>query len=618
MQHQSSHLGPTPLSSELDDFCALLRLPLGPSCIPLRFLGIEPNHSVLRLGILQPDLILGSGAGIPLRRVLADSKLPATGKLILAYLIAKSYWQYYQSAWIKTNWSLETIHFLPEDRGGLDLTFNPYAPFLDLHTSDQPATVPQELKDASHYVHRHPQILVLGLLLFQICNDIPYETEISKAFSPIAVNRDCAHFFKRKRQGSWPALDLDSYYVNTYKNTVAECFPAQNTSNFEGTLLDPELNHHDRRALLRDKVVLPLHGLLQGMQVLDQDENICVDAFSSNSTCIDQTGQFDSAAQEWLNKISRSWLTSHIRDKLKSGDRYNPRTPILSRPKIAVLDTGYDPGSGFLTNAHKIRLRGRWKDFWADSASPIDADGHGTSMLSLVVNIASFADIYVARIASTNEDIHNERQKTSDNLAKAIDWAVCEQKVDIVSMSFGWDKEILVNDKPIISNMISKCLAYRDQKVLFFAAASNFGGGTKEMFPAIHKSVFSIRATNTEGFHPHFNPALIRNEAFVLGTLGCNVPTSQRGNTLIPLGRTGTSVATAIAVGLVALIIGYINATQAKKWESLRAYDSMMCLLETLSEEPEAKKRFITPNRFPTHPDAIQDFEARLTTACNS
>ena len=123
-------------------------------------------------------------------------------------------------------------------------------------------------------------------------------------------------------------------------------------------------------------------------------------------------------AQEWLRKVNRSWLVSHIRDGLKGSRHYNPRVPLPSRPKVALLDTGYDPNASFLAHPHKMRLKGHWKDFWEGQEHPNDDDGHGTSMLSLILEVAPFADIYVARIAGGSKNMQNERERTSDNLAK--------------------------------------------------------------------------------------------------------------------------------------------------------------------------------------------------------
>lgn len=238
--------------------------------------------------------MLGCGAGVPLQKVLEDNKLPAVGRLILAYFVARSFWQYYQSDWMRTNWDLRTIQFLPEeDIGDSDLAFNPYVPFLDLQTPDSLPTAPKEFEGGGGYIHQHPRILILGLLLFQICSESPYETKISAEFSPRSVNHDCVHFNRLMTGGKWPALGLNSCYAKAYKNIVAECFPACYTSDVEGTLLDRKLDIPARRALLRKKVVVPLHGLLKGMELFDQDDKIRPAALECKNQSVDETGEFE-------------------------------------------------------------------------------------------------------------------------------------------------------------------------------------------------------------------------------------------------------------------------------------------------------------------------------------
>jgi hypothetical protein len=79
-----------------------------------------------------------------------------------------------------------------------------------------------------------------------------------------------------------------------------------------------------------------------------------------------------------------------------------------------VIDTGYDPAASFLRKSQKKRLslQGQpgdplyhWKDFWGDKIDPTDTDGHGTSMLSLLMQIAPFADFCIARIAGSDKDL---------------------------------------------------------------------------------------------------------------------------------------------------------------------------------------------------------------------
>ena len=76
--------------------------------------------------------------------------------------------------------------------------------------------------------------------------------------------------------------------------------------------------------------------------------------------------------------------------------------------KIAVLDTGYDAEADFFRSRdRKSRLTSstnQWKDFVESSKRPVDFHGHGTRVLSLLMQLAPLADIYVARIASNSDD----------------------------------------------------------------------------------------------------------------------------------------------------------------------------------------------------------------------
>jgi hypothetical protein len=163
-------------------------------------------------------------------------------------------------------------------------------------------------------------------------------------------------------------------------------------------------------------------------------------------------------------------------------------------------------------------------------------------------------------------------------------------------MSFGWDDECLVNGKYVVRDAISNARSARSQNILFFASASNYGGGKDELFPARESQVFSIRGTDYNGKHCDFNASLPREPGTnVYGTLGEDVPTAQRGGSEEAILRTGTSPATAIAAGIAAVVIGYIDAFATRySWQHLRTMDGFQKLLSELSTEPEVRKRFLT------------------------
>lgn len=70
--------------------------------------------------------------------------------------------------------------------------------------------------------------------------------------------------------------------------------------------------------------------------------------------------------------------------------------------RIAVLDTGYDPTNMFFRHpSQRDRLAGRWNDFVAVSGPPVDDSGHGSKVLSIIMQLAPDADVYVGRITSS-------------------------------------------------------------------------------------------------------------------------------------------------------------------------------------------------------------------------
>ena len=256
-------------------------------------------------------------------------------------------------------------------------------------------------------------------------------------------------------------------------------------------------------------------------------------------------------------------------------------------------------------------------------------------MLDLLLKVAPFADICVARIAQFNQDLGGPDIGTSQQRlaqvstfpdsgsldliklnvsSKAIKWATEVQQADIVSLSLGWEHE-QTTEKRWVANAISRALDFRDQKLLFFASASNYGGGTRELFPARHPGVFSIRATDHSGTHQSFNPSLPEDSSTtVYGTLGVGVSTLRRNGLQTPVVRTGTSPATAIASGIAALIIAYINTSnQGASWDDIKTQSGYERLLQKLSTEPEARKQFITLEEIYHAPTALGRILTKVT-----
>jgi len=247
------------------------------------------------------------------------------------------------------------------------------------------------------------------------------------------------------------------------------------------------------------------------------------------------------------------------------------------RIRIAVLDTGYDAATIFFSDrSRKRRIQG-WKDVALEpSASGQDEDGHGTHVLSILMKVIPAADFYVARVARRKSDLANSSKHIAEvcltfslvttvfsglsnaNSSQAIKWAAEDNDVDIISMSFGFDREMPVGGRLVISNAISDALRARDQRILFFAAAANEGGNQPEMFPANHPHVISIRGTDDKGWLQRFNPPKGFTGLNCFMTLGQDVPgagLSRDGG--IEVFKSGTSVSTPIAAGIAGILLSY-------------------------------------------------------------
>ena len=119
--------------------------------------------------------------------------------------------------------------------------------------------------------------------------------------------------------------------------------------------------------------------------------------------------------------MKKSWLHLYISSEIENANH--------KRPKIAIIDTGFNPPPSLFTNKLKLRLnmgtktakeKCNWKDEWKPGAMLQDDDGHGTAMLSIVHQVAPFADICIARIAGKDKDLKDHPEVTSKNLAEVF------------------------------------------------------------------------------------------------------------------------------------------------------------------------------------------------------
>ncbi|RFU73338.1 hypothetical protein TARUN_8912 [Trichoderma arundinaceum] len=556
----SSHL----VQVDRGQFCKLLRLEADS-----RVCLVVQDGKLQQSGFKPIEQIVEHVPGISLGNILRMYHLTAKMKVSLAYILAHAVWQYYDSDWMKTQWTGDSIQFMKERPshnmiGGQSSLFA-WKPYLSVHFI-QKDQLPNESSITDGRIHPFPKIQALGIMLVEIgigsplyrnSNEHPSQSQAAKANKDLLLAIQYAQDEKL-----WEDCDYPSYL-----SSVKSCL---DPGIFLGHSEDAE-SLRERRDTLYNKVVFPLEELLRGTQWINHlteigplshpakrlfNQTVSEQAYTENTTTESSSARrkvkkvltrSQKDAKLWLSRIQR--LNEELSDS--SIVAVTSSTPV----RIAVLDTGCDTNALFFFDPANSRRLKEWKDWTNEPGEWEDSHGHGTHLTSLLMKIAPEAHVYVARVTKSPDELFN----SSENVAKAISWASKEWKADIISMSFGFADEQLC-----ISRAIRGVMHDRDDSVLLFAAASNYGANEKEMFPARHDSVISIRGTNANGDFEDFNPPRSQNEERVIGTLGLDVPSAWLSDYDEEKYQSGTSVATAVAAGIAGLLLGYISSKSEK------------------------------------------------------
>lgn len=269
------------------------------------------------------------------------------------------------------------------------------------------------------------------------------------------------------------------------------------------------------------------------------------------------------------------------------------------RVRIAILDTGIDMNHPEI-KARKKRVKGFHCEIKGlETKANEDTSGHGTSTALLLMQVAPEADIYVARVFRETQDV------VPDQVAPAIEHAVKNWEVDIISMSFGF---------PSVIFKINEALKLADNNdVLLFAAASNDGANKSipRAWPAREDTkVFCIHATDSHGYPWKRNPPSELG-TFNFATFGEDVLTTGKQDKLV--GKTGTSMATPIAAATAALLIDFsrLPRMKGKKLDHMNkvaSFQGMKRLLLASSEKTgQDNFRYIKPWRLFSEPQFEYD-----------
>ncbi|KAK5635063.1 hypothetical protein RRF57_010775 [Xylaria bambusicola] len=566
-------------------------------------------------------------------------------KIKLSYTVARAFWQFYNSELMNVRWTSEDISLFRLDQDFSSPEDILLRVFVSFPFGSECKKSPAESYDEGYYTHRYPRILCLGVILLEI--GLGQAIEMGNASEPFSVEHiNRVHIkaglkLRELKKTKWDGFRSKGCFDEAVENCL-ESVNFKETTNRQRSQHQsrsgerPHLS--ERRDALYRKVVAPLSRLaMVGYQNSDEPPLIRIPNQVRSKSISANDEEFQHSWDE-IHHTHSSFLSGHSENRegflhhlqVISGHitRCRRVAKAIKPIRVAILDTGcYKELEFFKDDRRSNRIKG-WKDFTtAGSHSATDTFGHGTFMARLLMHVAPIADIYVIRVAENTEDLENHEQ----NIVKACDMLLSignaivhagldpEWKADIISMSFG-----MFNEHKNISDAINKVTKERDGSVLFFAAAGN-QGIKKENFPASHGDVISIYATNSEGAFLDSNPSQPDDGPKLLGTYGADIPSSIRNEiqTHFPDAdlSAGSSIATAIAAGVAAMMLSYVAALPSllkyKPFETvcakLHKKSGMQQMLYSMSVLKGYKHYFINPVGF--WGEKKKDLEV-LTTVC--
>lgn len=151
-------------------------------------------------------------------------------------------------------------------------------------------------------------------------------------------------------------------------------------------------------------------------------------------------------------------------------------------------------------------------------------------------------------------------------------------------------------------------VAARECGIIFLASAGN-SSDEAEAFPARHSEVISIYATNRHGTFLDSNSQRPNDGTHILGTYGDGIPpeiTAEFDREYRGVCQPGSSVATAVAASMAAIMLAYIAAlpklfassTDSKVLQRAHGSRGMEALFRKMGPEPSHGRFFINPVDF--------------------
>ncbi|CZR56494.1 uncharacterized protein PAC_06382 [Phialocephala subalpina] len=565
---------------------------------------------------------------ISLARLLeGTTDLNLMDKLVLAVILGHSFLHLCESPWLHQKWGKGDIFFFPRtSESAVDI----HKPFVALRS---PLDRPLDEEEDGACPHPYPSILSLGILLLEIdlgktIASVRTAEDGQHSNSPLDTARRTAsrilqsvNFVKTVRIGYRAAIQacLDCNFV-PYGSHVSDV--AIRMALYDKVVAPIEKELYDGWAILVDEpkhmvgdlqtpVAIPSTFMPKSAPELTLSKTFSASNLNERNLCKArllkrkraETGSEteELPARKLVTKVptyvtvfgSHLFDDEHVPDakKCSQSDKWfdhlteflehfvfpvmhiaTGETPI----KIAILDTGIDYEHTIIkANCERIVKTRSWVN---DGNDMKDVFGHGAHTLAMLLKVAPYAHVCVARVAEA------QKLASEEDIVQAIHWAIGECDADIVSMSFGM---------PQRSSTIRKAInSYSGQKI-FFAATHNDGGNRNVAYPAKLSKVIGISSTDGLGNSSRFNPSTQGKLSF--STLGEGIASEWLGS--CDVRKSGTSYATPIAAAIAATFLAFVKLKldmDSEELEKLHSCEGMSAMLKLMSK-PMGEHSYVTP-----------------------
>lgn len=238
------------------EFCELISKRCG-SCLHLT---VSSGQLYILLDSLGREQQVEPIAGLPLGQVLDKFGLHFGMRPVLAYILARSVWQYYASDWMNSPWNSQTVYFMAERAGGQITAYfcKPYQ-LIKFGASRQNAV---EYNPVVGMMHRYPRILALGIMLVELATGrsiLTPDMDIQQCDARTTNIQLCSI-----REILNTAAFEDDCTFPQYQAVIHKCLDPGLFKNATASPTNPRENLEQRRHILYEEVVYPLKLLVEG------------------------------------------------------------------------------------------------------------------------------------------------------------------------------------------------------------------------------------------------------------------------------------------------------------------------------------------------------------------